>query len=118
METKTKAKPIDKIIGQNVRNRRKELNISQNELGKHLGITFQQIQKYEKGINRISVSALNEISIALKVEDLNYFLKGSENKISLAKSKDSILLEFLNKNKGLKFALKKIAKEQLKKRTI
>ena len=53
--------PIDKHVGTRVRMRRMMLDMSQSELGDALGITFQQVQKYEKGTNRISASRLQQI---------------------------------------------------------
>ena len=50
--------PIDIIVGNNIRSRRKMLKISQSELASHLGVTFQQVQKYERGTNRVSASKL------------------------------------------------------------
>jgi transcriptional regulator with XRE-family HTH domain len=50
--------PVDKHVGSRVRMRRKMLNMSQGKLGAGLGITFQQVQKYENGTNRISASRL------------------------------------------------------------
>lgn len=66
---------LDKYIGEKVKARRMALRISQNKLGAHLGVTFQQIQKYEKGINRISASTLYRIAEALSV-DYSYFFEG------------------------------------------
>jgi transcriptional regulator with XRE-family HTH domain len=59
--TRTKkrvAGEVDKIIGQRMRSFRLAKHMSQGDLGKHLGVTFQQIQKYENGKNRLSVSRL------------------------------------------------------------
>jgi len=58
--------PIDKHVGARIRERRKELQMSQEKLAEQLGLTFQQIQKYERGANRVSASKLFEISKALK----------------------------------------------------
>ncbi|PIT68892.1 helix-turn-helix domain-containing protein [Bartonella tribocorum] len=58
---------IDLFVGKKIRFKRKMLGISQKTLGQHLGITFQQIQKYEKGLNRVSAGRLKEISDILKV---------------------------------------------------
>jgi transcriptional regulator with XRE-family HTH domain len=52
------ADPIDIDVGTRLRVRRKQLGFSQSELGEHLGVTFQQVQKYERGSNRISASML------------------------------------------------------------
>jgi transcriptional regulator with XRE-family HTH domain len=57
----------DKMMGQRVRMRRTELKMSQAELGDKLGVSFQQIQKYEKGINRIGGVRLGKISEVLQV---------------------------------------------------
>jgi len=59
------AHPVDIHVGQRIRKRRVSLGISQNELAKYLGITFQQVQKYETGKNRIGASKLYEISLML-----------------------------------------------------
>ena len=59
--------PIDKHVGSRVRMRRMMLGMSQEKLGERLGITFQQIQKYEKGANRVSASRLDQIAQALGV---------------------------------------------------
>ena len=58
--------PIDKHVGSRIRERRKELGMSQEKLAEHLGLTFQQVQKYERGSNRVSASKLFEISRALQ----------------------------------------------------
>jgi transcriptional regulator with XRE-family HTH domain len=57
----------DKMMGQRVRVRRTELKMSQAELGDKLGVSFQQIQKYEKGVNRIGSVRLGKISEVLQV---------------------------------------------------
>lgn len=54
--------PIDKHVGQRVRQARLLINISQTDVGNELGLTFQQVQKYENGTNRISASKLYAIS--------------------------------------------------------
>jgi transcriptional regulator with XRE-family HTH domain len=58
--------PVDTHVGNKVKSRRLMLGMSQEELAKSIGLTFQQVQKYERGTNRISVSRLLEISAALK----------------------------------------------------
>ena len=68
--------PIDKHVGARVRMRRMLIGMSQEKLGEALGLTFQQIQKYEKGANRISASRLQQISEALSTP-LAYFFKGA-----------------------------------------
>lgn len=64
---KKKPNPIDIHVGSRVRLRRTMMGMSQEKLGKALEITFQQIQKYEKGTNRIGASRMQQISAALKV---------------------------------------------------
>ena len=59
--------PVDKYVGSRVRMRRIMLGLSQETLGDALGLTFQQIQKYEKGTNRIGASRLHQISDILQV---------------------------------------------------
>jgi len=67
--------PVDTHVGSKVKSRRLMLGLSQEELAKSIGLTFQQVQKYERGTNRISVSRLADISQALKVS-MDYFLDG------------------------------------------
>jgi len=59
--------PVDVHVGARVRLRRMMLDISQETLGKALGLTFQQVQKYEKGANRIGASRLMELAELLEV---------------------------------------------------
>ncbi|MBB4305524.1 transcriptional regulator with XRE-family HTH domain [Rhodobium orientis] len=65
--------PIDVFVGSRVRLQRMILSMSQEQLGAHLGITFQQIQKYEKGTNRISASRLQEIAHVMNVPITFFF---------------------------------------------
>lgn len=59
--------PVDKYVGSRIRMRRIMLGMSQEKLGESLGLTFQQIQKYEKGTNRVGASRLQQISEILQV---------------------------------------------------
>jgi len=59
--------PVDKYVGSRVRMRRIMLGMSQEKLGEALGLTFQQIQKYEKGTNRVGASRLQQIADVLQV---------------------------------------------------
>lgn len=68
--------PIDKYVGSRVRMRRLMLATSQETLGNKLGITFQQVQKYEKGKNRISASRLQAICDILQVP-VSFFFEGA-----------------------------------------
>jgi transcriptional regulator with XRE-family HTH domain len=68
--------PIDKHVGSRVRMRRMMLGMSQEKLGDALGLTFQQVQKYEKGSNRIGASRLQQISLILQVP-ISFFFEGA-----------------------------------------
>ena len=61
------AQPVDAYVGARIRLRRNLLGISQTELGDRIGVTFQQVQKYEKGVNRIGVSRLARICDVLQI---------------------------------------------------
>src|ERR1700694_1517370 len=67
--------PIDKHVGARVRMRRLMLGMNQTTLGEALGVTFQQIQKYEKGTNRIAASRLQRMSHVLQVP-VPFFFEG------------------------------------------
>jgi transcriptional regulator with XRE-family HTH domain len=73
MANKKQPNPIDIHVGSRVRLRRMMLGMSQEKLGEHLGITFQQIQKYEKGTNRIGASRLQHIASTLQVPVAFFF---------------------------------------------
>lgn len=68
---------IDRIVGQRLRWRRRELRLTQEQLGEKLSLTFQQVQKYEKGVNRISAGRLFEMAAVLAVP-ITYFYEGIE----------------------------------------
>ena len=67
---------VDKHVGGRVRMRRLMLGLSQESLGEYLGLTFQQVQKYEKGVNRISASRLQQLSEILEVP-VPFFFEGA-----------------------------------------
>ncbi|MGD9814392.1 MAG: helix-turn-helix domain-containing protein [Hyphomonadaceae bacterium] len=73
MNDERAAKAVDKKIGQRVRSRRLEINMSQERLADMLGVTFQQVQKYEKGVNRIAASRLHDIAAALDMPVSRFF---------------------------------------------
>jgi transcriptional regulator with XRE-family HTH domain len=68
--------PIDKHVGSRVRMRRMMLGMSQEKLGDSLNLTFQQVQKYEKGTNRIGASRLQQIAAILQVP-VSFFFEGA-----------------------------------------
>jgi transcriptional regulator with XRE-family HTH domain len=67
--------PVDRHVGLRIRMRRKELGISQERLAESIGLTFQQVQKYERAANRVSASKLWEMSRALST-NIGYFYEG------------------------------------------
>lgn len=89
--------PVDVIVGKRIRMRRIALSLSQTELASRLGLTFQQIQKYEKGTNRVSCSRLVQLSEALNTS-IPYFFEDvtAEVRVSdaldLEGSKDALRL--------------------------
>lgn len=82
-------KNLDSFIGKKVKERRTMLGMSQDKLASYLGITFQQVQKYEKGVNRISASMLYTMSTVLNVS-FQWFVDGfkSSNRNALSENSD------------------------------
>jgi transcriptional regulator with XRE-family HTH domain len=76
MIAKKAPNPTDKHVGSRVRMRRMMLGMSQEKLGDALGLTFQQVQKYEKGTNRIGASRLQQIAQILQVQ-VSFFFEGA-----------------------------------------
>src|SRR6185437_16017207 len=103
---KKQANPIDIQVGNRVRIRRMLIGMSQEKLGDLLGLTFQQVQKYEKGVNRIGAGRLFEIAKILDVK-IDYFYEGASELMSgLARgfAEDSNappVLEFVSSSEGL-----------------
>ncbi|MDQ1185972.1 helix-turn-helix domain-containing protein [Agrobacterium larrymoorei] len=93
---KQASRPIDEKIGATLRDFRKARGMTQEQLGDGIKVTFQQIQKYEKGTNRLSVSALFEVCRVLKMSPLE-FLSGL---VDDAEPTD--LSELLKENRYLK----------------
>jgi len=65
LPSSSSSNPFDVALGARIRDRRRSLKMSQSKLGDRLGVTFQQVQKYERGANRVSISSLVLISEAL-----------------------------------------------------
>ena len=84
MIAKKAPNPTDKHVGSRVRMRRMMLGMSQEKLGNNLGLTFQQVQKYEKGTNRVSCSRLYEISKILDVPVTFFFNASGEAGMEVA----------------------------------
>jgi transcriptional regulator with XRE-family HTH domain len=85
-----KPNPIDAHVGTRVRLRRMLLGMSQEKLGEHLGLTFQQVQKYEKGTNRVSSSRLVDMANALDVAIPHFF---QEMSAEVAQQTPSMLMD-------------------------
>jgi transcriptional regulator with XRE-family HTH domain len=105
-ENKKKPNPIDIHVGSRIRLRRNMLGMSQEKLGENLGITFQQIQKYEKGTNRVGASRLQAISSILGVPVAFFFedVPGKENGGIGGMAEDNAatyIVDFLNSSEGL-----------------
>lgn len=77
-----RATPADGEVGKRARSRRLELGLSQTELASQIGVTFQQVQKYEKGVNRIGAGRLQRIAGALQVPVSFFFGGDTSGKIS------------------------------------
>lgn len=96
--------PIDKHVGARVRMRRLLVGMSQEKLGSALGITFQQIQKYEKGTNRIGASRLQQMSGVLGVP-VSYFFEDAQGEAlpqaGFADKKGDYVADFLATSEGL-----------------
>jgi transcriptional regulator with XRE-family HTH domain len=102
-ENKKKPNPTDIHVGSRIRLRRNMLGMSQEKLGETLGITFQQIQKYEKGTNRIGASRLQNIAAVLSVP-VGFFFDGAPGpgEPGAADSKSgSYVVDFLSSSEGL-----------------
>src|ERR1700693_3309351 len=69
--------PRDADVGRRIRDRRLERGMSQSELGSKIGVTFQQIQKYEKGVNRVGAGRLYQIAEVLSIP-VSFFFGGNE----------------------------------------
>ena len=117
---KKRSNQIDASVGARVRARRLEIEMTQQGLGGTLGITFQQIQKYEKGANRIGASRLQLIAQTLNVP-VSYFFEGADGvePLPLAGEENGVL-EFVQSGQGmaLNSAFHSIADPNVRKRVI
>lgn len=120
-----KPNPVDTHVGSRVRLRRMLLGMSQERLGDSMGLTFQQVQKYEKGVNRIGASRLFQISKILDVpvqfffEEAPYVGDGSKPGMAEPDS-EAFILEFLNSREGLELnrAFVKISDPKVRKSVV
>lgn len=124
MASKKQPNPIDIHVGSRVRLRRMMLSMSQEKLGEHLGITFQQIQKYEKGTNRIGASRLQHIARVLQVP-VSFFFEdapgtpGDVSGMSEAPQTQHVV-DFLSSSEGIQLnrAFVRIKDAKLRRRVI
>ena len=72
--------PFDTELGNRVKLRRVEVGMSQEELGKNLGVSFQQVQKYEKGVNRVGAARLGQIAAALGVDETFFYKSNGKSR--------------------------------------
>lgn len=126
IENKKKPNPIDIHVGSRIRLRRTMLGMSQEKLGEALGITFQQIQKYEKGTNRVGASRLQNISTILNVPVAFFFedapgdpQTGGQAGMAEANSSNYVV-DFLSSSEGLQLnrAFIKISDPKVRRRLV
>jgi transcriptional regulator with XRE-family HTH domain len=122
--TKKSPNPIDIHVGSRVRLRRMMLSMSQEKLGLQLGITFQQIQKYEKGTNRIGASRLQHIATVLSVPVAFFFEDAPGTPDEPAGFREgrsgSYVVDFLSSSEGLSLnkAFVRIQDPRIRKRVV
>ncbi len=99
--------PVDLHVGTRVRLRRKFLGLTQEALANSIGLTFQQVQKYERGANRISASKLYEMSTFLKVP-VSYFYEGfvttNSGEAFVESDSERSVHDFLSTGEGIELA--------------
>ena len=118
--------PIDVHVGRRVRQRRKAMGVTQERLADDLGLTFQQVQKYERGANRVSASKLYEIAVALQTST-EYFFEGLADPSSLKEGggdaepvSEKYVNAFLMSSEGLELAelFSRLKNPRLRKRIV
>jgi len=101
------ASPVDLHVGTRIRMRRQLMNMSQEKLGNSLGVTFQQVQKYERGTNRVGASRLWDISRILDVP-ISFFYEGLDNDFEYVQAAEGdqmpIVYDFINSSDGVALA--------------
>jgi transcriptional regulator with XRE-family HTH domain len=123
-ENKKRPNPTDIHVGSRIRMRRNMLGMSQEKLGEHLGITFQQIQKYEKGTNRVGASRLQAIASILDVPVSFFFADapGAETgqPTGMSEGKTPFVVDFINTGEGLQLnrAFARISDAKIRRRII
>jgi transcriptional regulator with XRE-family HTH domain len=116
--------PVDKHVGSRIRLRRKMLGMSQGKLGNGLGVTWQQVQKYEKGESRIGASRLQHISLILQIP-VPFFFEGAPHSLGQpegigAPTMPTYMCEFLATTEGhaLTKAFMQIREPRLQRRIV
>ena len=120
-DTERHPNPVDLHVGARIRMRRKILGVSQERLAEDLGLTFQQIQKYERGANRVSASKLYEIAKSLQ-SSVGYFFEGLADTTGegVAESGEPFVHDFLMTSEGLELAglFPKIVRPKVRRRIL
>ncbi len=100
-----KPSPVDAHVGARIRLRRKLLGLSQQQLAEKLGLTFQQVQKYERGVNRVSASKLYETARLLQAP-VTHFFEGLDGQAATESTPDgeAAVTAFLMTTEGLELA--------------
>jgi len=122
---KKQASQIDAHVGNRVRIRRMLINMSQEKLGDSLGLTFQQVQKYERGVNRIGAGRLYEIAKILGVK-IDYLYEGIEDQLTgpqrgfAEEGSAPPVMEFVSSGEGMQLSLAfmKIKDSKVRKRVL
>lgn len=112
--------PIDVAVGQKIRIRRRLLDMSQDELGQALGVSFQQIQKYEKGTNRVSASRLQRMAAVLHVPATYFFPNAGGDTTQVSEGAAVDVYRFIASDEGraLNMAFARIGSAALRKRIV
>ena len=115
---------VDAYVGARLRMRRLMMGLSQSKLGEHLGVTFQQIQKYEKGTNRISAARLKQAAQVLDTT-IQFFLEGAPTETSTGRvfpesSSPPFDVTFLASSEGLQLnrAFLRIRSSKVRRRVV
>lgn len=107
MHAPRSASPVDTHVGTRIRLRRQILKMSQEKLGSELGVTFQQVQKYERGANRVGASRLWALSRVLEVP-IGFFFEGLSGPVfedSFSEDDQTpIIYDFINSSDGVELA--------------
>jgi transcriptional regulator with XRE-family HTH domain len=99
MQNKKTPNPTDILVGARIRTARRAVKLSQEKLGEAVGVTFQQIQKYEKGTNRIGSSRMHQIAQTLG-QPVSFFFEDSETQGEGSLPGVNESLQFLNTTEG------------------